>query len=276
MEFLGNSPKTFYRTLGISASPVVSLTAETLDFQARITQVGAIKSSSLTVIDDYILGCKNDGIWDLLLDVGVFAGNNLPSSLVKLKYPTSLQSTLTNFNFVEGDYSESKGLKGDGLSKVLDTGFILSSHPELLGACGVCIYITAGKANDQSTQIGAEWVILAHHYSASTTYYSAQGPNSHAVFSEANSSVLGLQSFDHTGNTTRYYRNGHLTDTEQIGFLYSDQQSFYILGRNRAEYPQRCPRTVGFYAIKKGMSVAQEAALYNRVHALMIALGRAV
>lgn len=56
------------------------------------------------------------GIWDGLDQALVYAGDSLASALVPLKGAAPI-----NYNFVEGDYTETGGLVGDGSTKYLDS-----------------------------------------------------------------------------------------------------------------------------------------------------------
>ena len=68
-------------------------------------------------IDDFVIGCKADGIWSAIKTSCILAGaRTLAGALRPL-----VGSAPTNNNFVGGDYDRRTGLKGDGLSKRLFT-----------------------------------------------------------------------------------------------------------------------------------------------------------
>ncbi|MDX1950946.1 MAG: hypothetical protein SFY81_02110 [Verrucomicrobiota bacterium] len=112
--------------------PVKRYQPETLDYKNRIlANGGAISSRSLDAIEKFIQDCKEDSIWNLLIEVAPFAGDNLNAALVKLRHAGA--STLLNFNFVSGDYIErgpTAGLLGDGATKYLSSGFSAQSLPD--------------------------------------------------------------------------------------------------------------------------------------------------
>jgi len=67
-------------------------------------------------INDFVLGCKNDGIWSAIKASCILAGaRTLNGALVPL-----VGAAPTNFNFVAGDYNRETGLVGDGSTKYLD------------------------------------------------------------------------------------------------------------------------------------------------------------
>lgn len=110
------------------------LLAETQDFQTQILlNSGTISSNSATYVDNFIRSCMDGGIWSKILDCGVFVGSNLTAAMAKLKAFNGTAATLTNYNFVAGDYNESGttgGLLGNGSTKYLGTGVT----PAMLGA----------------------------------------------------------------------------------------------------------------------------------------------
>jgi len=60
-------------------------------------------------INDFVVGCKNDGIWDAIKASCILAGaRTLAGALVPL-----VGTAPTNFNFVSGDYNRETGLVGD-------------------------------------------------------------------------------------------------------------------------------------------------------------------
>jgi hypothetical protein len=60
--------------------------------------------------NDFVVGCKADGIWDAIKASCILAGaRTLSGSLTPLK-----GAAPTNFNFVSGDYNRKTGLVGNG------------------------------------------------------------------------------------------------------------------------------------------------------------------
>ena len=68
-------------------------------------------------INDFVLGCKADGIWNAIKASCILAGaRTLNGALVPLA-----GTAPTNYNFVAGDYNRKTGLVGDGSTKYLDS-----------------------------------------------------------------------------------------------------------------------------------------------------------
>ena len=92
------------------------------DAQAYITAVQAadtqdLESSVILAINDFVVGCKADGIWNAIKSSCILAGaRTLTGALIPLK-----GTAPTNFNFVSGDYNRKTGLLGNGSTKYLNS-----------------------------------------------------------------------------------------------------------------------------------------------------------
>jgi hypothetical protein len=68
-------------------------------------------------INNFVIGCKADGIWTAIKASCILAGaRTLAGALVPL-----VGTAPTNFNFVSGDYNRKTGLVGDGSTKYLNS-----------------------------------------------------------------------------------------------------------------------------------------------------------
>ncbi|MBW4598931.1 MAG: hypothetical protein KME29_04785 [Calothrix sp. FI2-JRJ7] len=106
----------------------LALEWESIFYQQNIiANGGSIARGDLIGINAFIQEMKAANLWNRCLEIYPFAGNNLASARVKLKTSTS-QNLLTNFNFVESDYTRFSGLRGNGLNKRLGTGFLPVSN----------------------------------------------------------------------------------------------------------------------------------------------------
>jgi hypothetical protein len=77
-------------------------------------------------VNDFVRGCKNDGIWDAIKACCILAGaRTLTGALRPLK-----GAAPTNNNFVSGDYNRTTGLVGDGSTKYLDSNRNNNAEPQ--------------------------------------------------------------------------------------------------------------------------------------------------
>ncbi len=102
---------------------VPGIQAETSAWQSAVTANGGTYNATDTrAVDYFISQCKAKGIWSLIDWTALFAGRNLNAALVPVKHSVG-SSVITNNNFVEGDFSPTVGLTGNGTTKYLNPGF---------------------------------------------------------------------------------------------------------------------------------------------------------
>jgi hypothetical protein len=114
--------------LGLGLGSQISagkLTIYDTDALTYINAVEAADGQSLengvkVAINNFVVGCKADGIWDAIVGCCIMAGaRTYTGALVPLK-----GTAPTNYNFASGDYSRKLGLLGNDSNKVLDTNYI--------------------------------------------------------------------------------------------------------------------------------------------------------
>ena len=86
----------------------------------------ALEELTKIAIDNFVLGCKADGIWTAIKASCILAGGRtLTGTLVPL-----VGAAPTNFNFVSDDYNRKTGLRGDGTSKYLNSNRNNNADPQ--------------------------------------------------------------------------------------------------------------------------------------------------
>jgi hypothetical protein len=86
----------------------------------------ALESATRKAINDFVIGCKQDGIWDAIKASCILSGaRTLAGALVPL-----VGTAPTNYNFVAGDYDRKTGLVGDGSTKYLDSNRASDADPQ--------------------------------------------------------------------------------------------------------------------------------------------------
>jgi hypothetical protein len=101
------------------------------DAAAYITAVETADTEPLEektkiAIDNFVLGCKADGIWSAIKASCILAGaRTLAGALVPLA-----GAAPTNFNFVAGDYNRKTGLVGNGSTKFLNSNRNNNADPQ--------------------------------------------------------------------------------------------------------------------------------------------------
>lgn len=115
----------------------------------------AIEGDVALAINDFVVGCKLDGIWDAIKASCILAGaRTLSGALVPLK-----GTAPTNNNFVSGDYDRETGLVGNGSTKYLDSNRAGNADPQ--DSFHATVYASTapttgsgGSSNDYGTYIG--------------------------------------------------------------------------------------------------------------------------
>ncbi|MFN6229541.1 MAG: hypothetical protein ACK4XN_05310 [Dolichospermum sp.] len=116
------------------------------DAQTYVTAVEAADGIALeetvkTAINNFVVGCKADGIWSAIKASCILAGaRTLAGALVPLA-----GTAPTNFNFVSGDYNRKTGLIGNGTTKYLDSN--RSANAELQNSRHLAVYATQAMSN---------------------------------------------------------------------------------------------------------------------------------
>jgi hypothetical protein len=86
----------------------------------------ALEDGVREAIDDFVIGCKADGIWSAIKACCILAGaRTLDGALVPL-----VGAAPTRFNFVAGDYNRETGLAGNASDKYLDSNRAGNADPQ--------------------------------------------------------------------------------------------------------------------------------------------------
>jgi hypothetical protein len=85
-----------------------------------------LEFATAKAINDFVCGCKNDGIWNAIKASCILAGaRTLNGALVPL-----VGTAPTNNNFVSGDYNRKTGLVGNGSTKYLNSNQSQATNPQ--------------------------------------------------------------------------------------------------------------------------------------------------
>jgi hypothetical protein len=141
-------------------------------------------------INDFVVGCKLDGIWDAIKASCILAGaRTLSGALVPLKgtAPTN------NGPFVSDNYDRETGLLGDGTSKELDTGRANNADPQ--NSKHVALYVSSVATVTADTYIGSPTFNVA----GSTSLFRGSVSSNWGVNRPATASLLAVANADMTG-----------------------------------------------------------------------------
>jgi len=105
--------------------PVSNSDAEAYLIAVETADASQLEQVVADAINDFVVGCKLDGIWSAIKASCIMAGaQTISGALVPL-----VGTAPTNNNFVQGDYNRKTGLIGDGTTKFINTNRNGSADP---------------------------------------------------------------------------------------------------------------------------------------------------
>lgn len=224
-----------------------------------------LEAGVITAVEDFVLGCKSDGIWSAIKASCILAGaRTLNGALVPL-----VGSAPTNYNFVSADYNRETGLKGNGSTKYLDSGRNNNADPQNSKHSSVYASeaISVGRYHMGATGFGATYMRLASG-SLTQMQFLLYG-SSQTLVNDAN--VVGFTALNRSNSTQIKARFSSATNTyNQNSTTPLDLAQTIFKGANQNIYGN--PR-LSFYSIGESLDLAL---LDTRVSNLMTDLAAAI
>ena len=116
----------FTPTFGFADQDGFDADAETYIAAVETSDGQDLEPGVREAINDFVVGCKADGIWAALKASCIMAGaRTLTGAMTPLVGPAP-----TSFNFVDGDYNRKTGLVGDGLTRYLNSNRNNNADPQ--------------------------------------------------------------------------------------------------------------------------------------------------
>ena len=104
----------------------------------------ALEERTKIAIDNFVLGCKEDGIWTAIKASCILAGaRTLNGALVPL-----VGTAPTNVSFVSGDYNRKTGVVGNGTTKYLNSNRAANADPQ--NSFHASAYVSSTQSNPGS------------------------------------------------------------------------------------------------------------------------------
>lgn len=238
----------------------------------------ALETPVKRAVDDFIRGCKADGIWDAIKASCILCGaRTLAGALVPLK-----GAAPTNNNFVSGDYDRKTGLLGNGSTKYLDSNRNANADPQNSHHLSVHVHtappsILAGAPNSFPVYIGTGGAIInastiGRLNSNSASFYLRHRSSAFDSLSGVNSlGFVGLSRSASSGYTFRV-SGADNTVTRASGVSMNGNIGVYRGGAAETDFTYGAGR-YNFYSIGESISLAS---LDARVSALITAIGAAI
>ena len=273
---------------------------ETQDWRSRvIANGGSVSGTTLTAVDRFVKAIHAAGIRDRFYRLNLFCGTS-DASLNAVRTPlfrgpslTGTQfgnATDTNVNFVQGDYAEtgaSGGLKGNGTTKYLETGFVPNVlTPASAHSAAYVETLTADSTANRSLLLAhggfAGIYGLVHRdgsNSAVNFAYAGQPtgartdpvpPASSGMFCGSAVSTSDLRLFVN-GSQTALVTTARTTDAA----LTTRTMPVFCASSN-GTYNSHTAARIRAYSLGIGLTASQALAYYDAMQAFQTALGRQV
>jgi hypothetical protein len=281
---------------GITALAPQVTNADAQDWISRVyANGGSVSSATASAVNQFCVDIANAGIRDRFYRLNLFCGNS-DASLVAVRTPLyrgpSLSGTQyggatdTNASFAAAtDYAETGangGLKGDGSTKFLNTGF--PANAAALGDRHLAVYERVKSSSTYKVSIGARTQVTSPFFweletlNLATTY-GAYGGNTAVAASSLNytGGAMWLAS-QSSASSLSLYKNGSLAaSSSSVNATNTYSGNVYVFALNEAgnTYYHSDGR-FGGYSIGLAMTDAQAAAYYTAMQAFQTALSRQV
>jgi hypothetical protein len=221
----------------------------------------ALETATRYAINDFVIGCKQDGIWSAIKASCILAGaRTLTGALVPLvgTAPTNVGGL-----FVSGDYNRKTGLVGNGSTKYLDSNRNNNADPQdskhvAVFATAVAVgaasnfptYIGAGRASTGATNFGVN--------SASSVIYSRHNTGTFTANSGL-STVPGLFGLNRSTNISYLARSANTFSTINVGTSTPFNGNMFIFNDNNAGVAPADTASnarLAFYSIGESLGLA--------------------
>ena len=222
----------------------------------------ALEEKTKIAIDNFVLGCKQDGIWTAIKASCILSGaRTLVGALIPLA-----GTAPTNFNFVDGDYNRKTGLVGDGSTKYLSSNRNNNADPRNNKHLSTYITATATVGGDfLSSGIGVGHSRLTSNINAllavintSIQYVGASAP-------------LGFAGASRSISTSYDVRDDSITFTQTAGS--TNPQNSIISVFNRASASGYVDARLAFYSIGESLDLARlDARVTDLINAFAVTI----
>jgi hypothetical protein len=258
-----------------------------LDAGAYIAAVEAADGQLLEfgvgkAINDFVVGCKLDGIWNAIKASCILSGaRTLSGALVPLAgtAPTNVGGL-----FVSGDYNRKTGLVGNGTTKSLRTGLLANalsntSHHLFFNGSSFPVSVNGnfGGVYDGSNLSSLLDIVQALGNTRETRSGTGAGGGAATIGSgfTTNGSVASCRT---SATELRLYQNGSsVASSSQSNTPSLPAIGFGVFARND-NGTQTVPVAAryNFFSIGDGLNTTSMLSLHNRVSALITAFGVAI
>lgn len=225
----------------------------------------AIEGDVALAINDFVVGCKLDGIWDAIKASCILAGaRTLSGALVPLK-----GTAPTNFNFVAGDYNRETGLVGNGSTKRLDSNRAGNADPQ--NSHHVAAYSTSTTQPNTGVLISDGFGTGATELILVASQFRTRNRNTSVLTHSGAATYSGFFGSSRSSAANYVARADGVDEVETISSEVPPATSKFIF--TRPSLSSYTNSRLSFYSIGESLDLA---ALDTRVTTLMTDIGAAI
>ena len=224
-------------------------------------------------INDFVLGCKADGIWTSLVASCIMAGARTVAGAIT----PLVGNAPTNNNFVSGDYSRKLGLLGNDTDKYLATGYNnndTTNFPQ--NDSHISCYVSASQTDASGTFVGGinlgSGNRMSLHYATATQIGTRNRGSSASTFGVAPIGFQGNTRNNSANFSRRFTTSGGISEavlTSNSGTPASELLGVFAAGNGSNFSAAR----MSFYSIGKSLTLSS---LDTRVTTLMNTLATVI
>ena len=255
---------------GIGSQPLPT-DADALDYLARVkTADGAgVETGVATAVDAFFRDTKAAGVFDALKACCILAGaRTLAGALVPVvgDAPANVAD-----GFVEGDYSRTSGLTGDGATTYLDSGRANNADPQNDKSLAAYISVLSTSAAAVRWSIGDSGNTVLGQDTSDKHY----GRINDSEFSGPGSATpeLGFVGVNRSDSANKNMRFGGVDYSIAANSVTPSSVNLFVFRRNEPNIPGYSDATLAFYSIGTSLSLEDlDTAVTNLIARLKFAL----
>jgi len=270
--------------------PRSTIHPEAADWANRVrANSGSVSGTTLNAVSKFCASISSAGIRDRFYRLNLFCGTGLAACLMPLYRGPSLGGTqyggttdTNNGPFVSGDYTEtgtSGGLKGNGTTKYLDTGFAQNVIPA--GNRHLAVYETAkstatfdvsiGSRNQDLTQV---FYLTVFNSLSSYGFYGGGSLTGASTtgYTESGAHLIGNQP---TSTSSALYKNGSSVATATPSAATPTTRNLFVFALNDGGLVgDNSAVRLSSYSVGLSFTASQASAYYAAMQAFQTSLGR--
>jgi hypothetical protein len=259
-----------------------ALDFETVDWVNRVNaNRGKVSERTIFIVNKWLVNLKKAGLRHLIKRVNLYCGNSLASAQIPIIRDPNGGIMDTLFNFVETDFSEKGGIKGDGATKYINTGLSPANAQQTLTSMhiGVFCLTSADEGAEEISSGGNACGGWANGYVSylGSTYFDCWFPGGGGQFGPVTDSE-GTGFYLYTrraSDNVEVYKNGKtiITGTTTNGSL--PGQSYMIFCQSSCEVAEAfSSKTHGMYTIGTSLTPTEAHKYYQITKTVQRELGR--